>query len=78
MKTELSYNGYTVKNSETNTFISYEFINYGFIENNFSELVIRHYILNTMEFCSGTIYYKDSFLFKRFLSKYLKMLQGAK
>ena len=67
------YNGYEFKDRLTNKFVTYEFVYDGFTFN-YSKVIIRHYLLKNSEFLFKTVYYKNSFLFKRFLKKYLELL----
>ena len=74
----LSYDGYNLEDLENNNYIEYKFVNYGYIENNYNELIIYHYSLDTKEFCFETKYHKNNFLFKRCLKTYLGLKEDEK
>ena len=72
MKKELTYNGYS--EIKENKIIFYELVNYGYIENNFSEIIRREYNLKNYSFISEFTYRnKNTPFFKKVIETYLEL-----
>jgi len=71
----LTYNGYHVEDKENNSLRTIELVNYGYIEDNYSEVVVRRYHLEGMEFISEVTYYKGSMFYKSAIATYNKLVK---
>ena len=70
---ELIFNGFRETDRKRGLFIDYEFINYGFINNNYSELKKRIYKIENNDFIRESTFYKNGGLFSKSLSNYLTL-----
>jgi len=71
---EITYNGYIKSSDKKIVNTQVEFINYGYIDNNYSELKVHCY--ENTKFLKTVTYSKNSTFFNKFLETYNK-LQGV-
>lgn len=72
---KLTYNGYEIETNKS--ILKIEMINYGYIEDNFSEVIVRRYT-KELEFIKEIKFYKNSEGFNNHVRAYLSLRNKIK